>query len=134
PIGDDRRVVERLAAAVDLRTVIHAGRADQLAYDDTFGAIDDKRALFGHERKVSHEDLLLLDLARLLVDQPDADLEGSRKRHVAVFALFHVVFGLAQGVVDKLKDKIAGEILDRGDIAEHLKEAFLEKRVVRLAL
>src|SRR5690606_15487782 len=74
PVGDDRSIVEGLAGAVDLHAVVNSGSAHQLADDDTFGAIDDKGALFGHERKVSHEDLLLLDLSRLLVDQADAHL------------------------------------------------------------
>src|SRR5690606_31398660 len=40
----------------------------------------------------------------------------------------------AQGIIDEFENQVAGEVLNRGDVAEHLKEAFLEKPFVRLPL
>src|SRR5690606_4217047 len=103
--------------------IIDARRANQLADDDPLRAVDDERALFGHEREVSHKDLLLLDLARLLVDQPHAHLERRRIGDIPVLALFYVVFGFAQGIIDEFENQVAGEVLNRGDVAEHLKRS-----------
>src|SRR5690606_10357861 len=79
-------------------------------------------------------DLLLLDLSRLLVDQADTHFQRGRIGDVPIFALFDVVFRFAKGVIDKLEDEVAGKILDGGDVAEKLKEAFLKEPVVRLTL
>ena len=47
----------RLAAVV---LEEHAGRAVELRDDDALGAVDDERAVVGHERNLAHVDLLLL--------------------------------------------------------------------------
>ena len=65
--------VEQVAAGRRIldRGVVDARRADQLADDDALGAVDDERALLGHEREVAHVHALALDLARLLDQQLD---------------------------------------------------------------
>ncbi len=64
-VGNDARAEQQLAGAVGLALVVleeHARRAVQLAHDDTLGAIDDERAVVGHQGHLAHVDLLLLDL------------------------------------------------------------------------
>jgi hypothetical protein len=81
----------------------YAGRAVQLRYDHALGAVDDERAVLGHQRNFAEENFLFLDVAdglvtgfRVLIEhgQPDGDLERSRVGHAALFALGHVVFEL----------------------------------------
>ena len=43
----------------------------QLGDDHPLGAVDDEGALLGHHGEVAHEDVLLADLARFAVDEPD---------------------------------------------------------------
>ena len=64
------RGVQRHARLVDRPGVIHARRANQLRDDDALGAVDDKRAVLGHEREIAHEHLGLLDLVSVAVRQP----------------------------------------------------------------
>ena len=54
---------QELAGAVRLAAVVfeeHARRAVQLRDDHALGAVDDERAVLGHERNLAHVDLLLL--------------------------------------------------------------------------
>ena len=54
---------QQLARAVGLALVVleeHARRAVQLRDDHALGAVDDERALVGHQRHFAHVDLLLL--------------------------------------------------------------------------
>src|ERR1039458_4275273 len=80
-----------------------ARRAVQLADDDALGAVDDERAVVGHERNLTKEHFLFLDVPDALLlgfgilgihGQPDGDLEGSRIGHAALLALRHVVLEL----------------------------------------
>ncbi len=81
----------------------HARRAVQLADDHALGAVDDERAVLGHQRNVAEEDFLFLDVANravaglgiLLEDgEPHGDLERSGVGHAALFALAHVILQL----------------------------------------
>ena len=55
---------EEIAAVVG-RFVKHARRAVQLADDDALGAVDDERAVVGHQRNVAEENFLFLDVANV---------------------------------------------------------------------
>ena len=66
---------------------VGARRADELRDDDALGAVDDERAALGHPREVAHEDRLLADLARLVVDERDRDGQRARVGEVLLAAL-----------------------------------------------
>jgi len=51
----------------------HARRTNELADHDALGAVDDERALLGHDREVAHEDGLLFDLAGFRVEETCAN-------------------------------------------------------------
>ena len=75
-VRDDPRAEQQLAAGVRLALVVleeHARRTVQLRDDHALGAVDDERAVVGHERNFAHVDLLLLDL-----------LDGLRLRRLPV--------------------------------------------------
>ena len=64
-VGDDAGCEQELARRMGLALVVieeHAGRAMHLRDDDALGAVDDERAVVGHERDVAHVDILLLDV------------------------------------------------------------------------
>ena len=45
----------------------HARRTVQLRNDDALGAVDDERAVVGHQRNFAEEDFLFLDVANALL-------------------------------------------------------------------
>ena len=133
-VRDHRRVEELLARRIDFHTVVRAGRADELADDNALCAVDDERPRIRHERKIAHEDLLLLDLARLAVHEAHVDAQGRGIRHVALLALVEIVLRLTERKRLKGKDEIPGEILNGRDVAENLRKPHLEKPPIALAL
>ncbi len=155
-IRDHPRGEQVLAGAVRLALVVveeHAGRAVHLRDDDALGAIDDERAVVGHQRHVAHVDRLFLDVADraragVLVhvphDQAQDDLQRRGIGHAALDALLDVVLGLFQLVIDELEPTAAGEVVDREHRLEHLLQAgmqpavgadvHLQERLVRGAL
>ena len=115
--------------------VVDARRADELADDDALGAVDDERALVGHPRVVAHVDPLALDLAGLLDQELDVDVERPAERQVLRPALLLGVLRLAELVVEELElHHLAGEVLDRADLVEELPEALLDEPLERIQL
>ena len=79
------------------------GRTVQLADNDALGAVDDERAVLGHQRNVAVENFLFLDVANglragvgiLVVNsQTDGDFQRRGIRHAALLAFVHVVLQL----------------------------------------
>jgi hypothetical protein len=103
---------------------VDARRAHQLGDNHALGAVDDEGPLLGHDREVAHEDLGLLDLARLLDGQPGIDPQRRRVGHVAGATLFLVELGLAEGIVEEAELVVlAGVVGDGVDLVEELLEA-----------
>ncbi len=78
-------------------------RAMQLADDDALSAVDDERAVLGHQWNIAVENFLLLDVANglgagvgiLVVNgETDSDFQRRGIRHAALLALVHVVLQL----------------------------------------
>jgi hypothetical protein len=91
-----------------------ARRAVELRDDDALGAVDDERAVLGHQRDVAEEDFLFLGVAHVLdagvgVLVVDEEAEGDFQRnavgHPALLALFHRVLHLqVDGVAADVAD------------------------------
>ena len=110
---------------------VHTGGTDDLGDDDTLGAVDDKGTAVGHERKVAHENLLLLDLLGFPVAEADLHLERSGVCGVPCLALLLIVFRLlVHGVVDKAKLQIPGVVSDGVHVFKDLSQARLQKPLV----
>ena len=134
-VGDDGGAVGGDLGLVRLLVVVHAGGADDLRDDDALGAVYHEGAARGHEREVAHEDLLLLDLLRLLVAETHAHLERSGIRGVARLALLLGILGLlVHGVVHEAQLQVARVVRDRVHVAEHLAQARVEEPLVGLLL
>ena len=134
-VGDHLRGVQRHARLVDRPGVIHARRANQLRDDDALGAVDDKRAVLGHEREIAHEHLGLLDLVGIAVRQPHGHLQRRRVGGVALLALVDGVLRLVvQRIIRELKDQTFTVVGYGGNVRQHLAEPFLQKAPVRILL
>ena len=88
----------------------------------------------GHHREVTHEDGLLLDLAGLRVHEAGGDEERAGERHVPLAALVFGVLRRVEDVVGQLELELAGEVLDRRDVAQDLGDTLLEEPMEGLAL
>jgi hypothetical protein len=104
---------------------VHARRTDELRHDDALGAVDDERALVRHEREVTHEDGLALDLAGLVVHELGGDEQRRGVRDVAVLAVVDGVLRRLEAVVAEREAHGLREVLDRGDLLEDLLQTGL---------
>ena len=118
-----------------------ARRAVHLRDDDALGAVDDERAVHGHQRHFAHVDFLLLDVldrlgAGLLVDiehdQAERHLERRREGHAALAALVDVILGRIEIVADELEQRRVGEVGNREHRLEHRLQALVRATAFRL--
>ena len=124
-VRDDLRDEQRLVFGVEER----ARRPVELRHDDALGAVDDERAVLGHQRDVAEIDLLLLDVAdglgagfRILVpdDQADGHLQRHGERHAALLALVDVVLQLQRdGVAADVAHVALDDVRAAAARAEH---------------
>ena len=135
-VGDHRgRQQRQVRFQVDLLAVVDAGGADDLADHHALGAVDDEGAAMGHQGEIAHEDLLLLDFARLLIVQADADLHGGGICGIPGLALLHVVLGLfVHAVVDEAQLQVAGIVADGGHVGKNLPQAGVQEPLIGFLL
>src|SRR5450759_1034706 len=120
-------LVSTRAGILDL-AVVDARRADQLADDDALGAVDDERTQRRHPRVVAHVHALALDLARLLDQELDVDVERLAEGLVPGSTFELRVLRVTELIVQVLElHHLAGEVLDRADLVEELPEAPLDE-------
>src|SRR3954454_9270463 len=115
--------------------VVHAGRADELAHDDALRAVDHERAHVRHPRVVAHVDALALDLAGLLDQELDVDVQRSAEGEVLGPALLLGVLRRPELVVQELElHDLAREVLDRADLVEQVPQALVDEPLEGLEL
>ena len=131
--GDELRVVG-LDAVVHLLGEVDARGADELRDDDALGAVDDEGAALGHEREVAHEDELLLDLARLLVDEAHVDEEGRLIGDVLGAALGNGAGGIAKLMLAERDLHGPRGVLDGRELGEGLGKSVGHESLERLLL
>ncbi len=123
-VRNQLRAVNFLVESIFFLLVVHARGADQLGYDDTFGAIDDECTGIGHNREIAHVFVMLLQFAGFLVFQ--AYLYCERRRIVDVFllALFNVVIRLPEGIIAKVKRPFVCTVFNWGNICKNVFQPF----------
>ena len=115
--------------------VVDARRTHELADHDPLRAVDDEGPLIGHPRVVAHVDTLALDLAGLLDEKLDVDVERLAERQVLGPALLLGVLGCPELVVEELElHHLAGEVLDRADLVEQFPQPLLDEPGERIEL
>ncbi len=140
-IGNHAGREQELAGRMRLAAVVleeHARRAMELGDDDALGAVDDERAVLGHERNLAHVDLLLLHfldgvLRRFLVHDDQADLGAQRGavRQAALLAFDDVEGRRQQRKAHELEAGVARVARDREDRRERGLQAFVLALVSR---
>jgi len=80
-------------SAIQLCLKIHARRPDQLRHDNTFGSINDERALLGHLREIAKEKILLLLFAQFAAFQQYGNVERTGIGQITLEAFLNRVLG-----------------------------------------
>ena len=135
-VRDHLTGVQGFAVLVMVFAEIDARGTDQLADDDTLGAVDDKGTGLGHQRHVAHEDDVFANGPRFFIDKVDLHLKRGRIGGVPFLTLFNCVFGFifTQLEIGKFQTEVAAEVRDRGDVLKCLFQAFVQKPVIGLFL
>jgi hypothetical protein len=132
-IRNHARREQELTARVSLALVVveeHSGASMELRDDHALRAVDDERAVIGHQRHFAEIDLLLADVLDLLLrarrflvvnHEPHEHAQWRRVREAAELALLDVENRIAETVADVLERRVARIANDR----EHA----LERRV-----
>ncbi|OIQ79544.1 hypothetical protein GALL_387200 [mine drainage metagenome] len=139
-VGNDPRRKQELAGRMGLAPVMleeHARAAVQLGDDDALGAVDDERAVLGHQGQLAHVDLLLLDLldgrlGSFAVHDGQAHLDAQRrgKSQAALLTFLDVEWRCAEAVADIIQTRIAG----MADNRKHGAEGRLQAAILTLVL
>ena len=121
-----------LARGVGLALVVveeHARRTVHLGDDDALGAVDDERAVLGHERHVAHVHVLLLDIehgtgAGVLIHFENDQTQGHAHRrgigHATLTALVNVVLRVFKLVANEIQLGGTGKVADRENRPQRL--------------
>ena len=136
-IRNHARREQQLAARVRLALVVveeHARAAMQLRHDDALGAVDDERAVIGHQRHFAEIDLLLADVLDLLLrsrsflvvdHEPHEHAQRRGIREAAELALLDVEHRIAEAIAHVLERSVARVADDREHTAERSVQAHL---------
>ena len=104
-----------------------------LGNDHPLSTIYNKRAIWGHQRHIAHEYILLFNVFNRLRtgvfiyiknNQAQRHLQGSCVRHVALLALFNIVFWFFQLVFYELQDSRLVKIFNRENRLENALNTF----------
>jgi len=106
-------------------SIVDTRGTHQLADDNTLCAVDHESTGLCHQRKVAHENLMLIDLVSLLVVKSDLDLQRCRISCISFFALRNCVLYivLTQCKIYKLQAQMTAVISDWRDIIENFFQA-----------
>src|SRR5690606_33957794 len=121
-LGNDAATMQLPFARLRLADEVDARTAVQLAHHDALGAVDDELAAAEHDRHVAQVDFLL---DRLLLGEPQPDLEGPPVGQPQLPALVRLVPRLAQFVADVFQPQGLVVALDREDLAQHAFDALV---------
>jgi len=89
-------------------------RARELRHDDALDAVDDKRAVARHQRKVGKENFLLLLCPRRFVFELYDCMERDVERHLLLLCIVLVVLWLAYLYFTELKVKLFTGVVNDG--------------------
>ncbi len=138
--------IDELAAGQGLSLVVieeDTGRAVELADDHPLRTVDDERPVLRHEGNFAEVDLLLLDIADLLLtrgridvenQQPDDDLQRRRITHPLLNALLDIIANVPDLVTHKLERAFLAIIENGKDALEGPLEAVIPPLIRRRIL
>ena len=108
-------------------SVVDTGRTNQLADDNTFCAIDYESTGLSHQRKITHEDLMLTDFFLLLVIKANLNLKRCCKGSISLFTLFDRILHVvpAEFKIHKFQTQGTAVVSDRRDVVKDFLQAFV---------
>ena len=134
-VRDDLRAEQLLVGLVCRDIKVRSRRTYHLRNDGSLGSVVDECALLCHEREISHEYVLLLDLTGVTVDQSYLYGQSCSVCGISLLALLLVILrSVGEMVICKLKAESVGRIADRRNVVENLSKALLDKPFVGLCL
>jgi len=117
-------------------SIVDTRGTHELADDNSLCTIDNKCTCLCHQRKISHKDLMLVDLIIFLIIKPYSDLQRCRISCISLLTLIdrvlYIIF--AECKIHKLQTQMTTVVSDRGNIVEYLFEAFIQKPLVGILL
>ena len=122
------------AGAFFFQREVNVWRANQLADDNALCAVEDKRAFRRHHGEFPHVDILLLNLARFLIDQAHVHPHGRRIGQIHDAAFFFAVFGVFKAIVAKFEGERAVVRVNGRDFIKEFPQAFFQEPLVTLLL
>ena len=99
----------------------HTRRTVHLRNDNAFGTVENKGTFVRHQRNITHINVLFLNVMdrlcpggfiRIPNHQTQRSLNRSGISHIALNALFHVIFWLFELIFHKFKLTVTGKIFD----------------------
>ena len=135
-IRDHLSRIQLLSDLIVGNTIINPRGSYQLRYDDTLCTVDHKRTGAGHQRKISHKNLLLADLLEFVVMKSYLHLECSRVSSISLLTLLNRVFYFipTELEIDELQTQRAVEIGNWRDVTKYLTQALFEEPVIGILL
>ena len=128
-VGNHLVGAQHLSAGMAVALEAHARRTMQLADDDAFRAIDDKRAALRHQRDIADVDAFLFHILAIGGVKTECNIQGSLICQTVLQAFDQPLLGLADFIFDKLKARLAVRLLLR---REDILERFLQPLVQTL--
>ena len=116
--------------------IIDARRTHQLAYNYTLRPVDYERTRTRHQRQITHEYLVLVDLICLFVMKSYPYLKWRRIGGITFFTLFNRVFHvfLTQSKVNKFQAQMTAVIGNRGNVIKYFVQPFIQEPLVGILL
>ena len=117
-------------------SIIDTRGTHKLADDNTLSTIDNKSTCLCHQRKISHKDLMLVNLISLLIIKPYSDFQRCCISCITFFTLINRIFCifLAECKIHKFQTQMTIVICDRGNIIEYLFQSFVKKPLIGIFL
>ena len=136
PIRNHRAGIEPFSDLVMAYGVINARGTNQLAYDDSFGAIDHESTRLSHQGKVAHKDLMLADLLFFLIIKADSHRQGCRISSISFFTLFNRILHVipAQLKIHEFQTKRAAVVGYGRDIVEGFPQPLVKEPLIGVFL
>ena len=116
--------------------IINARRTNQLAYNNTFRAVDYECTRLCHKRKIAHKNLMDNDFFLLLIIKTNLNHKGGRIGGIPLLTLFNRIFHkiLAKLEICEFQTQMSAVICDWRNIVKHFLEPFAQKPLIGVFL
>ena len=130
-VRDDGGGKELLTGLVVSHVEVYTRGTDELRNDCALSAVDYECSALCHEGEVTHIDVGLLNLTRLLVVESYLYTKGCGISRVSLLTLFDRILGsFIHLVIDELKHEVSGVIRNFVDVSEDFLQTDVEEPLI----